>query len=194
MVAFDINAFCTTSRRRFMTGLVSSAAALAWTGDVWANPVFRMYPFSLGVASGDPSPDGFVIWTRLAPEPFDGGGMPNRIVEVNWEVARDAAFKTVVAKGLEPARPELGHSVHVEVAGLEPAREYFYRFVAGSERSRIGRARTLPPLGSPSTASNSASQAVSAMMTASSPPTSIWRRRTSTSCFTTVTTSMNTVS
>ena len=52
-----------------------------------AGPVFKEYPFKLGVASGDPAPDGFVIWTRIAPEPTGGGGMPNRPVAVRWEVA-----------------------------------------------------------------------------------------------------------
>ena len=50
----------------------------------------------------------------------------------------------VVARGQEIAAPELGHSVHVEVEGLEPDRWYFYQFKAGSEVSPIGRTRTTP--------------------------------------------------
>src|SRR5262245_5251132 len=92
---------------------------------VVAQPLFRTYPFTLGVASGDPWPDSVVLWTRLAPEPFDGGGMPMANVEVAWELARDRAFTTIVQKGSTIARPELGHSVHVEPKGLEPGREYF---------------------------------------------------------------------
>jgi alkaline phosphatase D len=111
---------------------------------VLAQPVFGKYPFTLGVASGDPWPDGIVLWTRLAPEPLDGGGMPMANVEVGWDIARDAAFRTIDRKGVTIARPELGHSVHVEVPGLEPAREYWYRFRAGSEVSQIGRAKTAP--------------------------------------------------
>src|SRR3546814_5183798 len=53
----------------------------------------------------------------------------------------------VVAKGTHLARPELAHSVHVEVAGLQPDRPYYYRFTAGGERSLRGRARTLPAPG-----------------------------------------------
>lgn len=109
---------------------------------------FRDFPFSLGVAAGDPASDGFVIWTRLAPEPMaPHGGMPLVPVSVEWEVASDGGFRDVVAKGTELARPELGHSVHVEVAGLQPDRPYYYRFVAGGERSLRGRARTLPAPG-----------------------------------------------
>ena len=65
-------------------------------------------------------------------------------VSVDWEVASDEHLKTVVAKGSALARPELGHSVHVEVAGLQPGRPYWYRFAIGRERSVAGRAKTLP--------------------------------------------------
>jgi alkaline phosphatase D len=114
-----------------------------------AQPVFRVYPFQLGVAAGDPQPDGFVIWTRLAPEPLEiGYGMPGEPLEVQWEVAADGRFQNIVRNGAAIARPELGHSVHVEVAGLEPARPYWYRFIAGKERSLHGRAKTTPLAGS----------------------------------------------
>ena len=113
----------------------------------FTRPVFREYPFQLGVASGEPLPDGIVLWTRLAPEPLAGGGMPRASVDVSWEIAADRSFTKVVQKGIEVARPELGHSVHVEVSGLEPAREYFYRFRAGSEQSPTGRTKTAPAAG-----------------------------------------------
>jgi alkaline phosphatase D len=114
----------------------------------WAQPLFRTYPFSVGVASGDPWPDSVVLWTRLAPEPYDGGGMPTANVEVGWEIASDRTFRTIVTSGKAIARPELGHSVHVEAGGLQPGREYFYRFHAGSETSQIGRTKTAPAEGS----------------------------------------------
>ena len=108
---------------------------------------FNSYPFSLGVASGDPLPDGIVLWTRLAPQPLTGGGMPMVPVTVQWELAADAAFRNVVQKGETLARPELAHSVHVEVNGLQPAHEYWYRFRAGNELSQTGRTRTAPAAG-----------------------------------------------
>ena len=104
-------------------------------------------PFTLGVASGDPSPDGFVIWTRLAVDPLadDGqGGMPSTRVPVRWEVARDERFRRVVARGNAPAAPESGHAVHVTLRGLEPGREYFYRFAVQRWTSTTGRALTTP--------------------------------------------------
>ena len=79
-------------------------------------------PFTLGVASGDPHPDGVVLWTRVAPDPLSGGGMPSANVDVEWEVALDDKLAHVVKKGRVSATPDLAHSVHVEVRGLEPAR------------------------------------------------------------------------
>lgn len=101
-------------------------------------------PFSLGVASGDPAPDGFVIWTRLAPSPLDGGGMPPVAVMLDWEVADDERFRTVIRRGAAIARPERAHAVHVELDGLLPDRWYWYRFRVGDAMSTVGRARTLP--------------------------------------------------
>src|SRR6056297_3479564 len=115
-------------------------------GDVTTQPRFSENPFKLGVASGDPEPHGVVLWTRLAPRPLEGGGMPNEPIAVQWEVANDEAFADVVAKGSALAMPQLGHSVHVEVEGLQPHRWYFYRFHAGSEVSPVGRTRTAPAL------------------------------------------------
>ncbi|MBE9375053.1 alkaline phosphatase D family protein [Saccharopolyspora sp. HNM0983] len=108
-------------------------------------------PFTLGVASGDPLPDGMVLWTRLAPEPTaeDGsGGMPARPVPVEWEVAADERFTRVVQRGTTTAAPEFGHSVHVETTGLRPGHEYFYRFRTASALSPAGRTRTAPHPGS----------------------------------------------
>ncbi|NRQ38851.1 alkaline phosphatase [Nonomuraea sp. NN258] len=110
-------------------------------------PTLPANPFTLGVASGDPRPDSIVLWTRLAPQPLadDGlGGMPPVAVPVRWEIAEDDAMRRVVRKGTATARPELAHAVHVEVHGLRPGREYWYRFAVGNETSRIARTKTAP--------------------------------------------------
>ena len=134
------------NRRSFLAG--ATLAGLAAPAIIRAQGLFREFPFSLGVAAGDPASDGFVIWTRLAPDPMERhGGMPLTNVAVDWEVATDTGFRDVVAKGSEWARPELAHSVHIEVAGLLPDRPYYYRFTAGGGRSLRGRARTLPAPG-----------------------------------------------
>ncbi|MBK8500943.1 MAG: alkaline phosphatase D family protein [Saprospiraceae bacterium] len=102
------------------------------------------YPFQLGIASGDPWSDGFVIWTRLATNPLEDGGMPAVNVAVEWTVSRDEKMSQAVAKGIAIAAPEMAHSIHVEVSGLLPDHWYFYQFKAGNEVSAIGRARTAP--------------------------------------------------
>ncbi|MEU6207908.1 alkaline phosphatase D family protein [Micromonospora musae] len=105
------------------------------------------YAFTLGVASGDPTPDGVVLWTRLAPDPLavDGlGGMPHRAVNVRWEVAEDERFRHVVRRGVHRATPDWAHSVHAEVHGLRPDRVYWYRFRVADQVSPVGRTRTAP--------------------------------------------------
>jgi alkaline phosphatase D len=107
----------------------------------------RPDPFTLGVASGEPGAAGVVLWTRLAPRPLaeDGlGGMAPRPVEVEWELASDEQFSRVQRRGTETARPETAHSVHVELDGLAPGREYFYRFRSQGFLSPAGRTRTAP--------------------------------------------------
>jgi alkaline phosphatase D len=128
--------------------LVAAVPLLGFPAIVRANTWTAGTPFTLGVAAGDPAPDGFVIWTRLAPQPFEPhGGMYPEIRTVGWQVAADEGFRTIVAGGDAVALPDLGHCVHVEVSGLEPDRPYWYRFTAGAERSLTGRARTLPAPG-----------------------------------------------
>ena len=105
--------------------------------------------FTLGIASGDPAPDGMVLWTRLAPAPLEpDGGMGRGRVAVRWEVAEDEGFARIVRRGEALATPDDGHSVHVEVAGLRPGRPYFYRFLSGGQASATGRTRTAPAPGS----------------------------------------------
>lgn len=113
-------------------------------------PTFNAYPFALGVASGEPAADGFVIWTRLVTRPLDPhGGIDRRPMSVRWEVASDERFMHVVRSGRTLAAPELAHAVHVEVDGLSPDRHYWYRFMIAGETSPVGRSRTTPTIGAP---------------------------------------------
>jgi alkaline phosphatase D len=134
----------TTTRRTFLAGALTLAAAAC------ARPAGNQSladPFTLGVASGDPAPDGVVIWTRLAPNPLadDGlGGMPDRPVDVQWQIAVDEHFRDVQQRGVSTAVPETAHSVHVDLTGLRPGRDYFYRVRAAGHLSPAGRTRTAP--------------------------------------------------
>ncbi|WBQ02242.1 alkaline phosphatase D family protein [Kribbella sp. CA-293567] len=144
-----------TSRRSVLkAGLASSAAVAGLAGlttatTAAATPI-PQDPFTLGVASGDPWPDGFVLWTRLAIDPLaeNGlGGMPTRPYPVQWQVASDPRFHHVVRSGVAVARPEHAHSIHVTIDGLRPGREYWYRFRVDGRVSRTGRALTAPARG-----------------------------------------------
>ena len=142
------------SRRNVLKAGLTASAVLAvpatlltgFAGSASAAPAGN--PFTLGVASGEPTPDGMVLWTRLAPDPLaeDGlGGMGDRKTDVEWELASDEGFRDIVRRGVETTGSQLGHSVHVELTGLKAGREYFYRFRSGKDLSPAGRTRTAPP-------------------------------------------------
>ncbi|MFF1302781.1 alkaline phosphatase D family protein [Streptomyces sp. NPDC058307] len=130
--------------------VVKAAAA----GAVLAGPLAAALParaadeapaFLHGVASGDPLPDGILLWTRVTPtaEAVPGSGLgPD--TEVGWVVARDKAFTTVVAKGSVTATAASDHTVKADVRGLAPATDYWFRFSAGDTDSPAARTRTAP--------------------------------------------------
>jgi alkaline phosphatase D len=135
------------SRRLFLaySTALSSIPLLSRDSFALENPKFQSDPFSLGVASGDPDSSSVVLWTRLAPEPLSpDGGMGTESVNVSWRLAADDSMQTIVASGTATATAALGHSVHVEVQGLNPDRWYWYQFSAGNAQSPIGRTRTFP--------------------------------------------------
>ncbi len=137
-----------TRRRLLAIGAGASALAITPRAPAWAkNGRLPDDLFTLGVASGDPLSDSVLLWTRLAPDPLNGGGMPDRQVPVHWEISADEAFKKVARRGTAHARPEDGHSVHVEVGGLRSHAWYWYRFRVGKSMSRVGRTRTAPAQG-----------------------------------------------
>ena len=90
--------------------------------------------FRHGVASGDPLPGAVVIWTRVS-------GASGSIA-VEWTVAADPDFETVVAVGVRDTDADLDHTVKVDIDGLSPGTTYYYRFAALGESSPIGRTRT----------------------------------------------------
>src|SRR6187549_3977366 len=135
-------------RRDFLSDVTRAAALCAVVPNIWrvtSRPRFADDPFLLGVASGDPTPTGGVLWTRLAPRPQEpDGGMDGQRVVVTWELADDDSFAKIVKQGRATAAPELGYSIHVDLDGLAPDRWYFYRFTTPAAKSPIGRFRTTP--------------------------------------------------
>lgn len=147
--ALDRRVMRATSRRDLLAGALAFITTASFSGcSSSRSRRFTADPFSLGVASGYPTPDSVVLWTRLAPSPFEpGGGLPPEPIPVQWELATDERMTRVVARGLEHASPEWAHSVHVEPRGLQPGRTYWYRFTAGGVRSKVGRTHTAPRAG-----------------------------------------------
>ena len=133
------------NRRRFVAGGGSLAAAAIFAPGALAEqlagrrvPTLRGGSFSEGVISGDPTPRGITLWTRL----HDVAGRGT----VELEVARDRAFRLVVDRRVVPTSGDIGHSVKARVAGLRPYEQYYYRFATRDENSPVGRFRTaLPP-------------------------------------------------
>ncbi|MFD3504805.1 alkaline phosphatase D family protein [Streptomyces sp. NPDC058676] len=122
---------------------VGGSAATAGAGTSVSGTVFK-----LGVASGDPLPTAVVLWTRVLPANPGSSGILPPTVAVTWELASDSGFTTIVKSGTATASSSLGYSVHVDVTGLSPATDYWYRFKALSRTSRTGRTRTAPAAGS----------------------------------------------
>jgi alkaline phosphatase D len=144
------------TRRRLVTGAASAGLALIAAPAMLRHAVAQSWhagnPFSLGVASGAPRPDGFVLWTRLAPQPRSSdpeapAGMTGGDVTITYEIAADAAMRDVVQHGEAIAEQVFAYSVHLDVAGLQPGRPYWYRFTSGDATSPVGRAITLPAAG-----------------------------------------------
>lgn len=132
-----------TDRRRLLQLAAAAAGTLWLPRSSWSQPRFSGDPFALGVASGSPTADSVVLWTRLvAPGLFAGPG--TEPVTVRWEIAHDDQFTRIAQRGQAHALAALAHSVHVEAGGLEPDRWYFYRFMAGNAVSPTGRTRTFP--------------------------------------------------
>lgn len=129
------------SRRSFIA--TTGSAALLLPSVLRAS--LQDNPFTLGVASGSPRENSVVLWTRLAPEPLRGGGMPGGDVRVNFRVWADPELRRVVQEGTTLALEQFGHSVHLKIEGLEPGREYWYQFMLNDFHTVVGRTRTSRP-------------------------------------------------
>lgn len=132
-------------RRQLLALAAGSAQALWLPRSAWSQVRVDSNPFALGVASGSPTHDSVVLWTRLVQDnPQALAGWGTEPVTVRWEVAHDDKFQRLVQSGQAKAQPALAHAVHVDVQGLAPDRWYHYRFMLGAAVSPIGRTRTFP--------------------------------------------------
>lgn len=137
------------SRRQFVRNATLVALAGCQPGRIGARGADRrsaVYPFTLGVASGDPTAGSIVLWTRLAPEPLNDTSLAAAIT-VSWVLAKDPELRHVVRSGRVLALPENAHCVHVDADQLAAGSVYYYRFEADGHKSPVGRTRTLPAAG-----------------------------------------------
>ncbi|MEV6291797.1 alkaline phosphatase D family protein [Streptomyces sp. NPDC051896] len=139
-------------RRRTVVKAAAATAVLAGplAASLPARAADQAPAFLHGVASGDPLPDGVLLWTRVTPTPeaIPGSGVgPD--TEVSWVVARDKAFTGIVAKGTVTATAASDHTVKADVRGLQPATDYWFRFSAGGTDSPVARTRTAPAADAP---------------------------------------------
>jgi alkaline phosphatase D len=158
-------------RRRFLlaSGVIAAGVAVSSSGLANFAPSYvhrrsrnplagNAFPFTLGIAAGSPSADGFVLWTRLAPEPLNTdaatpGGVPiadhRAGIPLDYEIALDPDMRRILVHGTAQAEAAQAFSVHLDVTGLMPDRPYWYRFSLGGHSSPVGRAVTLPAPGRP---------------------------------------------
>ncbi|MFG2140643.1 alkaline phosphatase D family protein [Streptomyces sp. NPDC048650] len=136
------------SRRSAVTAAAATAALLPLAGATAAHaqdPADGRRFFQHGVASGDPLPDGVLLWTRVTPAtgatPGSGLGPATKVA---WQVATDRNFGEVVAHGSVTATAAADHTVKADVRGLRPATRYYYRFAVDGQHSPVGRTRTAP--------------------------------------------------
>lgn len=131
--------------RRELIQLAATAAGLqAISHKAYSQVKVKENPFKLGIASGAPTPDGVVLWTKLLSDGWFSNSMGNAPINVRFEVANDEQFKSIALQGTAAALPQLGHAVHAELRGLEADRWYFYRFMLDDAVSAVGRTRTAP--------------------------------------------------
>lgn len=100
------------------------------------NPALE--PFYHGVSSGDPLNDRVIIWTRITLDP------PISPVSVNWQIATDANFSSVVNNGTATTDSGKDYTIKVDATGLQAGTWYYYRFQYDTFTSLVGRTRTLP--------------------------------------------------
>jgi alkaline phosphatase D len=132
------------TRRDLLKALSLATLVLPYSSSTYAQRRFDKNPFILGVASGSPTDQSIVLWTRLIDDGLFSSHLPNEPIEVKWELAKDQKFSQIIQSGLSLAVPALAYSVHVEVNQLPANQWFFYRFLVGGEVSAVGKTRTLP--------------------------------------------------
>ncbi len=134
-----------TTRRQFVTAAGGFTAAAVFAPQSFAQTLprgegaklIRTGKFADGIASGDPTPNSVVLWSRLTSAAGKG--------QVELEVAKDKSFRKVVARTNIATGSSINHSVKARVSKLKPYEEYYYRFSTAKSHSAVGKFRTALP-------------------------------------------------
>jgi len=114
------------------------------------------YKFPQSVASGDPKPDGALLWARVLPASADDIAVSpaagNFQVKLRISSANQSALlgsNTALAGSMDaeadvPVYAVYDHTLRHRISGLKPATVYYYQFSAGDARSKVGRFKTAP--------------------------------------------------
>lgn len=124
------------NRRQTLALLAATAGTTAACSSEPDQPSKPQVLFKHGVASGDPTSDSIVLWTRITNS--------DETVPVQWDIATDAAFSHIVSSGKTTATADADHTVKVIPTDLNSGQSYYYRFTSGEETSPVGRTKTLP--------------------------------------------------
>jgi len=132
-------------RRRTVVKAAAATAVLAPLATAVPARAAAVPVFQHGVASGDPLPDGILLWTRVTPsaDAVPGSGL-GADTEVSWTIATDKALTDVVAKGSAKASAGSDHTVKADIRGLKPATDYWFRFSCEGADSPVAHTRTAP--------------------------------------------------
>lgn len=131
-------------RRNFLKSSLIGITATQIPTPLYADTTLPENPFNLGIASGDMTDSSVVLWTRLVLDLLaDDGGLPPAAVRVSWKLSLSADMKNIIRQGDELAIPQLAHSVHVDLQGLDPDQKYWYQFSVPGYESELGATKTL---------------------------------------------------
>jgi alkaline phosphatase D len=104
----------------------------------------RGVTFPQSLASGDPNPNGVVIWTRVDPHAFRKAGTST----IAWQIATDPDFdaNSIILEGTATVLPSADHTVSLPLQNsvMSPSTIYYYQFIFNNVATKPGRFKTMP--------------------------------------------------
>lgn len=124
-------------RGAFFTVIAATAGLAACGGD--STTPQGTYRFDQGVASGDPRDTSVVFWTRCVRA--DGAA---EAIQVLLQVSTASDFNANLLHVSLTTNPDWDNTLRAKITGLAANTPLYYRFIAGSDVSPVGRTKTMP--------------------------------------------------